>query len=87
MIVVLGIIGFWLICALVAVAIWQTGDLFFVWVCRGHARFSLRTLLSVTTLAAVVLGMATYAARKQSPSKTLLGPYGMDEIISIAPRR
>jgi Kef-type K+ transport system membrane component KefB len=58
------IIGFWLICALVTAAIWMIGNLFFAWVYRRHGRFSLRALFIVTTIIAVTLGFAAYAARK-----------------------
>jgi hypothetical protein len=62
--VVLSIIGFWVICALVTAAIWMIGELFFAWVYRRHGRFSLRALFIATTMVAVTLGLAAYAARK-----------------------
>jgi hypothetical protein len=59
--VMLAVIGFWLICSIVAAVVWTIGELLFGWVFQGRrVSFSLRTLLIATTLVALVLGVIVW---------------------------
>jgi len=62
--VVLPIIAFWIVCAIVVVAICLFGELLFALAYRRRVRFSLRDLMLAATLMGVGLGLAVYIVGK-----------------------